>query len=151
MVALLYSTNNHVQMRLETMKNQLEAIQQKLEDSLQLFVSKRGRAYSKGEKVQRKVCIVIGGVHILLFLSYLFILQVYIMGLIHYGFGVCLFLTYNSWMVFETWFTLYILLMLFILKCVVCTHVAYVSFQGLCPLSIGFMVCTMLYAAFMFC
>ena len=50
------------------------------------------------------------------------------MGLIHYGFGVCLFLTYNSWMVFETWFTLYILLMLFILKCVVCTHVAYVSF-----------------------
>ena len=34
MVTLLYSTNNHVQMRLETMKNQLEAIQQKLDDSL---------------------------------------------------------------------------------------------------------------------
>ena len=34
MVTLLYSTNNHVQMRLETMENQLEAIQQKLEDSL---------------------------------------------------------------------------------------------------------------------
>ena len=34
MVTLLYSTNNHVQMRLETMENQLEAIQQNLEDSL---------------------------------------------------------------------------------------------------------------------
>ena len=34
MVNLLYSTNNHVQMRLETMENQLEAIQQKLDDSL---------------------------------------------------------------------------------------------------------------------
>ena len=34
MVTLLYSTNNHVQMRLETMENQLEAIQQKLDDSL---------------------------------------------------------------------------------------------------------------------
>ena len=33
-VTLLYSTNNHVQMRLETMENQLEAIQQKLDDSL---------------------------------------------------------------------------------------------------------------------
>ena len=34
MVALLYSTNNYVQMRLETMENQLDAIQQKLDDSL---------------------------------------------------------------------------------------------------------------------
>ena len=34
MVTLLYSTNNQVQMRLEAMKNQLHAIQQKLEDSL---------------------------------------------------------------------------------------------------------------------
>ena len=34
MVTLLYSTNNHVQMRLESMENQLEAIQQKLDDSL---------------------------------------------------------------------------------------------------------------------
>ena len=34
MVTLLYSTNNHVQMRLETMENQLDAIQQKLDDSL---------------------------------------------------------------------------------------------------------------------
>ena len=34
MVTLLYSTNNHVQMQLETMENQLEAIQQKLDDSL---------------------------------------------------------------------------------------------------------------------
>ena len=33
-VTLLYSTNNHVQMRLETMKNQLDAIQRKLDDSL---------------------------------------------------------------------------------------------------------------------
>ena len=34
MVALLYSTNNYVQMRLETMENQLDVIQQKLDDSL---------------------------------------------------------------------------------------------------------------------
>ena len=34
MVTLLYSTNNHVQMRLETMENQFDAIQQKLDDSL---------------------------------------------------------------------------------------------------------------------
>ena len=34
MVTLLYSTNNHVQMRLETMENQLDAIQRKLDDSL---------------------------------------------------------------------------------------------------------------------
>ena len=34
MVTLLYSTNNQVQMRLETMENQLHAIQQKLEDNL---------------------------------------------------------------------------------------------------------------------
>ena len=34
MVTLLYSTNNHVQMRLETMENQLDVIQQKLDDSL---------------------------------------------------------------------------------------------------------------------
>ena len=34
MVNLLYFTNNHVQMRLETMENQLEAIQRKLDDSL---------------------------------------------------------------------------------------------------------------------
>ena len=34
MVTLLYSTNNHVQMRLKTMENQLEAIQRKLDDSL---------------------------------------------------------------------------------------------------------------------
>ena len=33
-VALLYSTNNHVQMRLETMENQLDAIQLKLDESL---------------------------------------------------------------------------------------------------------------------
>ena len=33
-VALLDSTNNHVQMRLETMENQLDAIQQKLDESL---------------------------------------------------------------------------------------------------------------------
>ena len=33
-VALLYSTNNHVQMRLETMENQLDSIQQKLDESL---------------------------------------------------------------------------------------------------------------------
>ena len=33
-VTLLYSTNNHVQMWLETMENQLEAIQQKLDDNL---------------------------------------------------------------------------------------------------------------------
>ena len=33
-VTLLYSTNNHVQMWLKTMKNQLEAIQQKLDDNL---------------------------------------------------------------------------------------------------------------------
>ena len=40
MVTLLYSTNNHVQMLLETMENQLQAIQQKLEDNLWLFVPK---------------------------------------------------------------------------------------------------------------
>ena len=34
MVTLLYSTNNHVRMRLKSMENQLEAIQQKLDDSL---------------------------------------------------------------------------------------------------------------------
>ena len=34
MVTLLYPINNHVQMRLETMENQLDAIQQKLDDSL---------------------------------------------------------------------------------------------------------------------
>ena len=34
MVTLLYSTNNHVQMHLETMENQLDAIQQKLDNSL---------------------------------------------------------------------------------------------------------------------
>ena len=34
MVTLLYSTNNHVQMRLETVENQLDAIQQKLDDNL---------------------------------------------------------------------------------------------------------------------
>ena len=34
MVTLFYSINNHVQMRLETMENQLDAIQQKLKDSL---------------------------------------------------------------------------------------------------------------------
>ena len=34
MVTLLYPTNNHVQMRLETIENQLKAIQKKLEDSL---------------------------------------------------------------------------------------------------------------------
>ena len=33
-VTLLYSTNNHVQMHLETMENQLDAIQRKLDDSL---------------------------------------------------------------------------------------------------------------------
>ena len=33
-MALLYSTNNHVQMRLETMENQLDAIQRKLDDSI---------------------------------------------------------------------------------------------------------------------
>ena len=41
---VLYSTNNLVQMRLTTMETQLDAIQQKLEDSLSLFVPKRGRA-----------------------------------------------------------------------------------------------------------
>ena len=34
MVTLLYSTNNQVQMRLEAMENQLDAIHQKLEDNL---------------------------------------------------------------------------------------------------------------------
>ena len=34
MMTLLYPTNNHVQMRLETIENQLKAIQKKLEDSL---------------------------------------------------------------------------------------------------------------------
>ena len=34
MVTLLYSTNNHVQMQLKSMENQLEAIQQKLDNSL---------------------------------------------------------------------------------------------------------------------
>ena len=33
-MTLLYSTNNHVQMHLETMENQLDAIQRKLDDSL---------------------------------------------------------------------------------------------------------------------
>ena len=33
-VTLLYSTNNHVQMRLETMENQLDDIQRKLDESL---------------------------------------------------------------------------------------------------------------------
>ena len=33
-VTLLYSTNNHVQMRLETRKKQLDAIQRKLDNSL---------------------------------------------------------------------------------------------------------------------
>ena len=62
MVTLLYSTNNQVQMRLEAMENQLDAIHQKLEDSIKLFVPKRGRAYSKGEEAQREVYIAIGGV-----------------------------------------------------------------------------------------
>ena len=53
---LIYSTNNQVQLHLTTMENQLDAIQQKLEDSLQLFVPKWGRA------TQREVCIVKGGV-----------------------------------------------------------------------------------------
>ena len=34
LVALLYSTNNHVQMRLEIMENQLDDIQRKLDESL---------------------------------------------------------------------------------------------------------------------
>ena len=46
---LIYSTNNQVQLRLTTMENQLDTIQQKLENSLQLFVPKRENAYSKGE------------------------------------------------------------------------------------------------------
>ena len=41
---VLYSTNNLVQMRLMTMETQLDAIQQKLDDNLSLFVPKRGRA-----------------------------------------------------------------------------------------------------------
>ena len=40
---VLYSTNNQVQMHLTTIETQLDAIQQKLEDILQLFVPKRGR------------------------------------------------------------------------------------------------------------
>ena len=53
---LIYSTNNQVQLRLTTVENQLNAIQQKLGDSLQLFVPKRGRA------TQREVCIIKRGV-----------------------------------------------------------------------------------------
>ena len=51
---VLYFTNNQVQMRLTAIETQLDAIQQKLEDNLQLFVPKRGRAYRKGESNTRK-------------------------------------------------------------------------------------------------
>ena len=41
---VIYSTNNQVQMRLTTIETQLDEIQRKLEESLQLFMLKRGRA-----------------------------------------------------------------------------------------------------------
>ena len=45
-----------------TMETQLDAIQQKLDDNLSLFVPKRGRAYCKGESnIRKEVCILIGG------------------------------------------------------------------------------------------
>ena len=52
---LLYSTKNQVQLCLTTIETQLDAIQQKLEESLQLFVTKRKRqiTYSKGESNTR--------------------------------------------------------------------------------------------------
>ena len=68
---VIYSTNNQVQMCLTTIKTQLDEIQRKLEESLQLFVPKRGRvthyvvwmiAYIKGESItRREVCILKGG------------------------------------------------------------------------------------------
>ena len=57
---VIYSTNNQVQIRLTTIETQLDEIQRKLEESLELFVPKRGRAthyisltiaYSKGESI----------------------------------------------------------------------------------------------------
>ena len=69
---IIYSTKNQVQMRLTTIETQLDEIQRKLEESLQLFTPKRGRAthyivwtiaYSKGESIIRKeVCILKGRV-----------------------------------------------------------------------------------------
>ena len=41
---ILHSFHNQTQMRLTTIETQLHAIQQKFEESLQLFVPKRGRA-----------------------------------------------------------------------------------------------------------
>ena len=43
---VIYSINNQVQLRLTTIETQLDEIQHKLEESLQLFVPKRGRTYS---------------------------------------------------------------------------------------------------------
>ena len=40
---IMYSHNNHVQLRLTTIKTQLNQIQLKLEVNLYLFVPKRGR------------------------------------------------------------------------------------------------------------
>ena len=69
---VIYSTNNQVQMRLTTIETQLDETQCKIEESLQLFVPKRGRethyivwtiAYSQGESITRKeVCILKRGV-----------------------------------------------------------------------------------------
>ena len=42
----MYSTNNRVQMRLMAIETQLDEIQRKLKECLQLFVPKRGRAIS---------------------------------------------------------------------------------------------------------
>ena len=44
---LLHSFHNQTQMRLTTIDRQLDAIQQKLEESLWLFVPKRGRAVAQ--------------------------------------------------------------------------------------------------------
>ena len=41
---VIYSTNNQVQIRLTTIETQLDESQRKLEESLELFVPKRGRA-----------------------------------------------------------------------------------------------------------
>ena len=65
---VVYSHNNHVQLRLTTIETQLDEIQRKLEPDLQIFVPKRGRklivnivniSQSKGESITMQ-----GGVHI---------------------------------------------------------------------------------------
>ena len=69
------------------------------------------------------------------------------MGLIHCGFGVFLFLTHNTWMFLKLGL-LYIYILLMFFRSILCLHPC--CFCKLLGFLVGFMVCTMLYAASMF-